>query len=162
MKLLIRTVLVLFASLALFSGVYADSENSTVSADNELLQADLAWSKTVGVENKDAFFGSMLSDVALLAPHQPIAEGIKAVSTAFKGMFGLPGFGLTWQPTSAELSGSGNIGYTIGTYELKFDGPDGKQVVDNGKYMTVWKKQADGTWKVAVDMFNTNMPLPSN
>jgi len=31
-------------------------------------------------------------------------------------------------------------------------------VVDNGKYLTVWKKQADGSWKVLFDMFNTDMP----
>jgi ketosteroid isomerase-like protein len=35
------------------------------------------------------------------------------------------------------------------------DGPDGPISID-GKYMTVWKKQSDGTWRVAADMFNAN------
>jgi ketosteroid isomerase-like protein len=41
-----------------------------------------------------------------------------------------------------------------------FTAPDGKMVMDDGKYATVWKKQVDGSWKLAVDMFNSNMPLP--
>ena len=159
MKLQIRVALALFACVVLVTGVFADSESPKGSADDELFQADVAFSKTAGVENKDAFFGTLLSDADLLAPHQPIAEGGEAAGAVFQGMFGLPGFGLTWQPTKAEVASSGDMGYTIGTYELKFDGPDGTPVVDNGKYMTVWKKQADGSWKVAVDMFNTSLPM---
>ena len=152
-------VLLVSASLALMAGVYAGSESSDASAKDALLQADIAWSRTVNADDKEAFFGTLLSDVVLLAPHQPIAEGAEAASAAFQGMFGLPGFHLAWQPTSAEVSESGNMGFTIGTYELQFDGEDGKPVVDRGKYLTVWKKQADGSWKVAADMFNTNLPM---
>jgi ketosteroid isomerase-like protein len=159
MKLQISAVLALFACVVLVAGVFADSESPMANAEDELLQADVAFSKTAGVENKDAFFGTLLSDAALLAPHQPIAEGVEAVGAAFQGLFGLPGFSLSWQPTTAEVASSGDMGYTIGTYELKFDGQDGNPVVDSGKYMTVWKKQADGSWKVAVDMFNTNLPM---
>jgi hypothetical protein len=35
------------------------------------------------------------------------------------------------------------------------------RIVDNGKYMTVWKKDLDGSWKIAADMFNTSLPLPA-
>ena len=159
MKLQICVLLALFACVGHVAGVFADSGSSKANAKDELLQADVAFAKTVGVENKDAFFGTFLSDAALLAPQQPIAEGAGAVGAVFQGMFGLPGFGLTWQPTRAEVASSGDMGYTIGTYELKFDGQDGTPVVDSGKYMTVWKKQADGSWKVAVDMFNTSLPM---
>jgi ketosteroid isomerase-like protein len=36
----------------------------------------------------------------------------------------------------------------------------GKPMTDKGKYLEVWKKQADGTWKCVVDMFNTDLPAP--
>jgi len=61
---------------------------------------------------------------------------------------------LTWAPVGADISASGDLGYTWGTYEFRSKGPDGVDRVEHGKYLTVWKKQPDGTWKVAVDMGN--------
>jgi len=53
--------------------------------------------------------------------------------------------------------GSGDIGYTIGTFELTVE-QDGTAMLTEGKYVTVWHKQVDGAWKVRVDSFNTNGP----
>lgn len=61
---------------------------------------------------------------------------------------------LTWSPVAADISASGDLGYTYGTFEFRAKDKDGKETVDHGKYMSVWKKQADGSWKVAVDMGN--------
>jgi ketosteroid isomerase-like protein len=70
-------------------------------------------------------------------------------------------FSIAWQPTKVEAARSGDIGYSVGTYHVMFTGPDKKMIMDDGKYSTVWKKQADGSWKLAVDMFNSNTPLPA-
>jgi mannose-6-phosphate isomerase-like protein (cupin superfamily) len=68
-------------------------------------------------------------------------------------MFAAPGFSLQWTATKAEISGSGDVGYTAGTYQI---GPE------KGKYITVWKKQADGSWKVTEDIFNGDAaPAPA-
>lgn len=66
---------------------------------------------------------------------------------------------LTWKPEFADLSG--DLGYTYGTYVFtsKDKDKDGKPVVEYGKYITVWKKQSDGSWKVALDMGNAS-PKP--
>ena len=61
---------------------------------------------------------------------------------------------LTWSPVAADVSASGDLGYTWGTYEFRPKLKDGTESVERGKYMSIWKKQADGTWKVAVDMGN--------
>jgi ketosteroid isomerase-like protein len=74
------------------------------------------------------------------------------------GAHGSPRFAVSWQPTKAEASRGGDIGYTLGTYELTLNNPQGTPVTDRGKYLTVWKKQADGSWKVAVDTFNSDLP----
>ena len=63
---------------------------------------------------------------------------------------------LTWSPVGADIAASGDLGYTWGTFEFHSKDKDGKDVVDQGKYMSVWKKQADGSWKVAVDMGNAS------
>jgi ketosteroid isomerase-like protein len=61
---------------------------------------------------------------------------------------------LTWSAVGADLAGSGDLGYTWGNYEFLSKDKDGNQHVERGKYTTVWKKQADGSWKVALDMGN--------
>jgi|SRR5229473_2425492 len=64
---------------------------------------------------------------------------------------------LTWTPVGAGIATSGDLGYTYGTYEFRSKDKDkeGKPVVSHGKYTTIWKRQKDGNWKVALDMGNT-------
>jgi ketosteroid isomerase-like protein len=57
-----------------------------------------------------------------------------------------------------EVARSGDLGYSQGTYDLTFNDPSGKPMTDRGKYLEVWKKQADGSWKCAVDTFNSDLP----
>jgi ketosteroid isomerase-like protein len=61
---------------------------------------------------------------------------------------------LTWTPVGADISASGDLGYTYGTFEFRSKDKDGKLVVDHGKYTSIWKKQKDGRWKVVLDMGN--------
>jgi ketosteroid isomerase-like protein len=64
-----------------------------------------------------------------------------------------PGFAIQWSVMKAEAAG--DLGYTRGTYELTLQDAAGQPTVDKGKYVTVWKKQADGAWQVAADIFNS-------
>jgi ketosteroid isomerase-like protein len=89
----------------------------------------------------------------------PIMQGKVNIA---KGMEFLDqkGNSLTWAPVGADISASGDLGYTYGTFEFRSMGKDGKPVVDHGKYTTVWKKQKDGSWKVVLDMGNAS-PEPA-
>ena len=61
---------------------------------------------------------------------------------------------LTWTPIGADISFSGDLGYTYGTFEFRSKDKEGKPVVEHGKYTSIWKKQKDGNWKVVLDMGN--------
>ena len=63
---------------------------------------------------------------------------------------------LTWSPVGADISASGDLGYTYGTFEFSSKDKLGKTVVDHGKYTSIWKKQKDGTWKVVLDRGNAS------
>jgi len=65
---------------------------------------------------------------------------------------------LIWTPAGADISASGDLGYTYGTYEFRSKDKDGKPVVDYGKYTSIWKLQRDRSWKVVLDMGNSNPP----
>ena len=53
---------------------------------------------------------------------------------------------------------SGDLGYTSGTTEDSIKDESGKTKSDKGKYLTVWKKQANSEWKVLYDMFSSDLP----
>jgi ketosteroid isomerase-like protein len=61
---------------------------------------------------------------------------------------------LTWTPEGGRMSASGDMGFTWGHYTGRAKDRDGNPVETTGRYMTVWKKQADGSWKVEMDASN--------
>lgn len=58
---------------------------------------------------------------------------------------------LTWTPTDAMMSPAGDMGYTWGHYEGRSKDANGNPVLTSGRYITVWRKEPDGTWKVVLD-----------
>ena len=61
---------------------------------------------------------------------------------------------LFWTPKKAEVSKSADMGWTWGTYTFKAIDENGEEIQRKGKYLNVWNKQKDGTWKVKVDIGN--------
>ena len=125
-----------------------------------LMQADQAWYEAFSTSDSppDTLVTQVLDDVYLLAPDAPLARGKEAFRATFAMLEATPGFSLSWSPSAADVGSAGDFGFTIGAYEMKMDGPEGMPIRIGGKYMTAWKKQSDGTWKVAADMFNADGP----
>ncbi len=66
---------------------------------------------------------------------------------------------LVWHPLYAEVGRSADLGYTVGRWESRALGADGKWTADGtGNYVTIWRKQADGSWLVAADIGNQDAP----
>jgi ketosteroid isomerase-like protein len=61
-------------------------------------------------------------------------------------------FTLTWEPSYAEVSASGDLGFTYGIYTLNT-----KDTLIRGTYVSIWKKQADGNWKFVLDTGNPGL-----
>lgn len=94
-------------------------------------------------------------DARVMVPGAPLLEGREAIRTAFGAM------GTTQDEkfNTVSLEGRGDLACEQGTYIITSI-PPGTQaaVTDKGKYLTVWKKQADGTWKAAYDIWNSDLP----
>jgi ketosteroid isomerase-like protein len=58
---------------------------------------------------------------------------------------------LTWTPTDALMGPSGDMGYTWGHFEGHSKDANGNPVTTSGRYITMWRKEPDGTWKVVLD-----------
>jgi ketosteroid isomerase-like protein len=125
-----------------------ETESVNVEAERAALRnADAAWSQSVG--NLPEFMSFVADGASVFPFHAPIVSGKDAARAFFSELQAAPGFALDWTATQAEVSNAGDLGYTTGTFQLTVTGPAGTR-----KYVTVWKKQTDGQWKVVVDIFN--------
>jgi ketosteroid isomerase-like protein len=66
-------------------------------------------------------------------------------------MLATPGFSLTFTPTKIEVSRAGDLAYEIGDYQMTTNDKKGKPQTVKAKYVTVWGKQPDASWKALAD-----------
>ena len=122
----------------------------------ELTQLDDAWSRAAATRNADMVAAFYAADAIAYPPNAAIAIGQAAAKEVWASYFADSTFSISWKTEHAEVSNSGDLGFTAGTYEDSFRGPDGALVTERGKYLCVWAKQADGSWKATHDMWNAD------
>lgn len=93
----------------------------------------------------DAFDFYLAEDARLLRENVPPAVGKNAALNLVSARLGT----LSWQVTMADISASGDLGYTYGVFEFK----SGAAAPERGSYVRVWKKQ-NGKWKVVMDVLS--------
>ena len=98
------------------------------------------------------------AEAVVYAPNAPAATTKDAIRTAWKEMLTAPGASISWKVSKVEVAKSGDLAYVTGTYEDTQTDASGKAVKDNGKLVAIYKKQADGNWKVVVDIWNSDLP----
>ena len=162
--MLVRLSLVV--SLLLFAFTTACTQApppDTHDADVQALKdTEAAWAKVMAAKDYEKDMSYYADDASLLMANMPAINGKDAIRAAFKPMFDDPNFALTFQASRVEVAKSADLGYTQGTYTLTITEPKTKKpVTDKGKYVTTYKKQADGTWKAVADMVSSDIPLPA-
>jgi len=135
----------------------------TRDADIKAVKAvEAAWVNDIATKDAEKFAGYYSNDASLLLPNAPIISGRVDIEAALRPMLADPNFALTFQSTRAEASKGGDLVYTVGAYSMTMSRPEDKTAVtDKGKYLTVFKKQPDGSWKAVADMISSDMPPPS-
>jgi uncharacterized protein (TIGR02246 family) len=97
-------------------------------------------------------------DATLMVPNAPTVRGPE-IADAMKGMFADPNLSITFVNTKAEVARSGDLGYTVGTYAMTASDPKTKMpMAEKGRYVTVFAKQADGSWKAVSDINTPDGP----
>ncbi|MCH7987489.1 MAG: DUF4440 domain-containing protein, partial [Acidobacteria bacterium] len=87
-----------------------------------------------------------------------LVTGKEAIRKLFAELFASPGFEIDWEVTRVEVSRAGDLGYVVGTHKVTVNDAEGNPVTDRGKWIAIWKKQADGTWKCIEDIWNSDQP----
>lgn len=95
-------------------------------------------------------------DAVLLPPNMPAATGHAAIEAVFHTFPPITAFTIRTE----EAVGVGDLAYVRGRYSMVFSPPGMAAMPDSGKYLEIWRKQADGSWKSSRDMFSSDVPLP--
>ena len=142
-----RFGLIAFLAVLVFSTVV-----QAQSALQEMVKTEQAFSKMAEEKNtRDAFMAFIADDGLLFRPGAVngkkwmIEHPVPPPKDTDKKPL------LAWQPAFAGMAASGDMGFTTGPWEAKEDIKDEKPQA-YGHFVTVWKKQADGSWKFVVDL----------
>lgn len=122
----------------------------------ELMEVDRAFSDlSLEIGAHESFLAYIDDSCVLLRPNRKPIVGRNNIEE----MFSKPdtSFTLTWEPLAADLSASGDMGYTYGIYTVQMDSPEGIAVTKEGTYVTVWKKDRNGKWKFVLDTGNQGL-----
>lgn len=119
-----------------------------------LKKADLDFAEATRTRRLDGWMSVFAEDATGFPTGKPMITGFEELRKHYAGMFEDPNFEITWKPVKVDVAASGDIGYTIGTAQFRTRNKDGSPMIRPGKYLTVWKKQKDGSWKVVADLGN--------
>jgi uncharacterized protein (TIGR02246 family) len=95
-------------------------------------------------------------DAVVLPPNAEMVRGRAGAKALFDGMIaqlGIP----TLRLETVEVTEIGDTAYEVGSYTMRMTPPGVAAIDDRGKYVVVWKRQGDGAWKLAVDIWNTDV-----
>ena len=110
--------------------------------------------------NTDKVLTYYEDDAMEMAPNMAMIKGRAAIK-AFQDQMSKAGVKATSVSfNTTDLQAGGSVAFEVGTYDMSMTMPNGTEMKDNGKYVALWHQQADGSWKVHAETWNSDMPVP--
>jgi ketosteroid isomerase-like protein len=115
--------------------------------------ADKEWSASI--QDVDKYMSFYADGAYFLGINQPMIVGKQGIRERIDYLNDLPGFGAEVSAVKVEVSKEGDMAYVVGKGQWGLAVEGGESVVVPGKTLTVWKKQADGSWKIVAEAINS-------
>lgn len=127
-----------------------------VEAERSMLLKRDAEFSALASEGRDieAILSYWTDDAIVIPPDLPQVVGKAALREYVEGSFRIPGFNITWSSKDVEFSADLSLAYMFSDNTVTMDGPDGARITIPGRAVTVWRKEPDGEWRCAVDIWN--------
>jgi len=156
MKHLITVMLVAGFSLAQLS--CARPQTFNVQEVKKSIEAENAkYSQAIREGNVAGAVAAYTDDATALPPDGQMIKGKQAIEELYKRFLQIGMKEVTL--TTLEVGGSDDVAYEIGKTKVRIQ-PEGQPAMtDSTKYLVIWKRQADGKWKVCVDIWNFSVPM---
>ena len=145
---------------ALMAMTVACSKDTSVADAQAVKDREAAWSKDCASKDPAKFASVYADDATLMLANEPIVHGASNIKAVVGPMMQDKNFALSFQADKVEVAG--DLAYSQGAYSMTMTDQKGNPATDKGKYLTVWKKQADGSWKVIEDIVNSDLPAGGN
>jgi uncharacterized protein (TIGR02246 family) len=155
-RLAIVTYLLLCACAAQQQSSTSATPRGADAVRAHIEQAALRFSDAFNRGDAPALAAMYDTGAVVLAPNAPPMRGRQNIEALWAGARQQGFKTLTLVPSSVEVIG--NHAIELGSYTMVIQPPGQGEMTDRGKYMVLWKRQADGSWKLYRDMFNTSMP----
>ena len=129
--------------------------NGAASSDSikQAIKADEAkWNQQFKAKDTEALVGHYADDAFFFATGQPPADGSTAIRQIYANASTDPAFEVHFASDKIDVAGSGDLAYSRGKFDENYtDKKTGKVMTGSGSYITVYKKQVDGSWKAVED-----------
>lgn len=121
---------------------------------DELIELDRNFCEAVSKLGAKAWGSHFAMNGVMLVKLGENIIGEPKVYANMKSFFEQKGSTINWSPENGGISEAGDLGYTFGQYIRQYRSETGAKVKETGRYMTIWRKQADNSYKIEVDMGN--------
>ncbi|WP_370476651.1 YybH family protein [Tamlana flava] len=122
--------------------------NMTEVWKDEIVKTELEFSNLAQEKGMNIAFLKFVADDAVMLRNNKIIKGKDNIKTFMQNSTSK---GLSWKPDFVDVSASGDLGYTYGKYIFEYQDSLGNKKNNEGIFHTVWKRQADNTWKFVWD-----------
>ena len=121
-----------------------------------LRRADSLFAVETGARGADGWAEFFVASGVMIPQHGRV-DGREAIRAFMAATVAPDEPQLQWRPTDVQVGAGGDVGYTLGRWQSVGTTTGGADTVLNeGHYVTIWRKTADGDWRVAVDIGNTD------
>jgi ketosteroid isomerase-like protein len=122
----------------------------------ELMQADRDFAIETAERGADGW-ADWFDTHGTMFPKSGRVDGQEAIRERMSAAFAPGNPRLVWEPESAEVSEAGDLGYTIGRWQtVAGETGEAEQVLGTGYYVSIWRRNAEGAWRVALDIGNSD------
>jgi uncharacterized protein (TIGR02246 family) len=132
----------------------------TRAADEQTIrEGEAQWVKDFATKDPEKVLAHYAADASSMIPDMTLMTGHDSIRAGLNEEFSDPNSSLDFHPSKVEVSKSADLAYSQGTYAYTSTDPKTKKlVIEHGNYVEVYKKQADGSWKVAADIATQEAP----
>ncbi len=127
-------------------------KTDTKAEGEKIMQISKEWSQAASTGDAEKTLSYWAEDAILMAPGQPLLNGKKEIRQMVEESFKIPGFKISWQPNSVQVSENGDMAYIVEDSQVSYMDSTGKTITQNNKAVSIWRKQSDGLWKNVVDI----------
>jgi ketosteroid isomerase-like protein len=125
------------------------------SEKTRLLRRDAEWAEAAS-EGRDVEYilSFWTDDAVVLPPGLPSVVGKAALRQYVEGSMQIPGFRITWESKDVTFSPDGQLAYMFSRNAVTMNALDGTPTTTEGRAVTIWRRESDGEWRCAVDIWN--------